>query len=105
MGRKGEPFVAMFHRTLSMAKALDRHGIILNYDDMQIGRKLSLYSILTIPISKQHPIEPSEEIKEDMRALGFTDFWEYFFNAETVRKQKKEEEKKAKRRRWFSRSF
>lgn len=34
MGRKEEPFVVMFHRTLCMAKALDRHGIILNYDDM-----------------------------------------------------------------------
>lgn len=101
MGRKDEPFVVMFHRTLCMAKALDRHGIILNYDDMQMDRKLSLYSILTVPISKPYPIEPSGEIKEEMRALGFTDFWEYFFNAEKVRKQKKEEEKKAKKRRWF----
>ena len=101
MGRKEEPFVVMFHRTLCMAKALDRHGIILNYDDMQMGRKLSLYSILTVPISRQHPIEPSDYVKADMQALGFTDFWEYFFNAEKIRKQKKEEEKKAKKRRFF----
>ena len=31
-----------------------------------------------------------------MRALGFNDFWEYYFSAEKFRKQKKEEEKKAK---------
>lgn len=101
MVRKDEPFVAMFHGTLCMAKAQDRHGIILNYDDMQMGRKVSFYSIFTVPISEQHPIEPSEAIKEDMKALGFSDFWEYFFNAEKVRKQKKEEEKKSKKRRWF----
>lgn len=100
MVRKDEPFVAMFHRTLCMAKAQDRHGIILNYDDMQMGRKLSFHSIL-IPISDQYPIEPSKAIIEDMRALGFNDFWEYFFNAEKVRNQKKEEEKRAKKRRWF----
>jgi len=100
MVRREEPFSAMFHRTLCIAKAQDKHGIILNYDDMQMGRKLSFHSIL-IPISEQHPIEPSEHVKSDMQALGFNNFWEYFFNAEKVRKQKKEEEKKAKKRRWF----
>jgi hypothetical protein len=101
MGRKDEPFVDMFHRTLCMAKASGEHGVILNYDDMQMGRKLSFYDVLTTPISTKYPIEPSKAIKEDMQTLGFSDFWEYFFNAERVRKQKKEEEKKAKKKRWF----
>lgn len=65
---------------------------------MQMGRK---QFPLTVPLSRQHPIELTREIKVDMKALGFTDYWEYFFNAEKVRKQKKEEEKKVKKRRWF----
>jgi hypothetical protein len=44
MVRKAEPFVAMFHRTLCIAKAQNKHGIILNYDDMQMGRRLSSYN-------------------------------------------------------------
>jgi hypothetical protein len=101
MVRKAEPFVAMFHRTLCIAKAQNKHGIILNYDDMQIGRRLSSYNILNVITSEQHPIEPSEAIKEDMRALGFADFWEYYFNVDGARRQKKDEERKTKKRKWF----
>jgi hypothetical protein len=101
MGRKDEPFVAMFHRTLCIARAQNKHGIILNYDDMQMDRRLSSYNILNVITSEQHPIEPSEAIKEDMRALGFTDFWEYYFNVDDVRRKKREEEKKAKKKKWL----
>ena len=102
MGRKEEPFVTMFHRTLCLSKATDEHGIILNYDDMQMGRRIAFLG-LSVPISTHYPIVDTvpEYAKEEMRELGFTDFWNYFFNAEKVKKQMKEEEKKAKKRRWF----
>jgi len=103
MGRKEEPLSCFFHRTLCVAKATDEHGVILNYDDLQMGRKINFLG-LTIPISTHYPMVDTipAYAKEEMRELGFKDFWDYFFNAEKVKKQKKEEEKKkAKKRRWF----
>jgi hypothetical protein len=45
-------------------------------------------------------------MKEEMRDLGFTDFWDYYFNAEKVRVQKKkekleQEKQKNKKRHWL----
>lgn len=88
MGKKEEPLFNMFHRTLCLAKATDEHGVVLNYDDMQMSRKIAFLG-LTVPISTHHPIVDTVPVyvKEEMRELGFTDFWDYFFNAEKVKKE------------------
>ena len=95
-----EAFWFMFHRTVSVAKGSDRRGIILNYDDMQMGRK---EFPLTLPVMKQYPYEPPDEVKEEMPAYGFTDFWQYFYNVDKIKKQRQEEERKSKKKRWFFR--
>lgn len=92
MRRLDEP-IFMFHRALVMAKSANEHGIILNYDDMQMGRAHAIHLLLTIPQSTHYPIVDTitPKMKEEMLELGFIDFWDYYFNAEKVRVQKKKE--------------
>lgn len=108
MKERDDP-VFMFHRTLIMAKSANEHGTILNYDDMQMGRQHPIQILLTIPQSTHYPIAEtiSQKIKDEMRDLGFTDFWDYWFNGERTKalrkKEKMEEEKqKKKKKRWLS---
>jgi len=76
-----------------MAKSANEHGIILNYDDMQMGRAHAMHLLFTVPQCTHYPIVDTitPKMKEEMRDLGFTDFWDYYFNAEKVRAQKNKE--------------
>jgi hypothetical protein len=104
MRRQEEP-IFLFHRSLIVAKSANEHGTILNFDDMQMGRVHPLhYQSLTIPESSHYPIIEtiSPKIREEMRDLGFADFWDYFFNAGKVKAlRKKEKEKTEKKKHWL----
>jgi hypothetical protein len=78
----------MFHQTLTIAKALDEHGIILNYDDLQTKRKPKI--LPTILVSAHYPIADTipQKQREEMKALGYTDFWEYFVDKQMGWKRK-----------------
>jgi hypothetical protein len=93
MKQREEP-ISLFHRQLISAKATNMHGIILNFDDMQMGRLHPLhYSGLSIPQSSHYPIIDlaTPRIREEMRAFGFTDFWDYFFNINKAKASLKKE--------------
>jgi len=96
--------IFFLNQIICITKALGEHGIILNLDDMQMGR-LSPKLIVggNIPISTHYPIPITPEIKEKMSKLGLTDFWDFYFYEETKIKRQKQEEKKekSKKKRWF----
>jgi hypothetical protein len=73
-----------YNQIFCLAKALDEHGIILNYDDAQMGRvspKL-IGEGFGIPLSKIYPIQVPENVKEQMLALDIKDFWDFYFYQE-----------------------
>jgi hypothetical protein len=100
-----------YNQIFCLAKALDEHGIILNYDDAQMGRvspKL-VGEGFGIPLSKVYPIKVPEDVKEQMAALEIKDFWDFYFYRETkalkeeVELEKREAERKPKKKRWIFR--
>ena len=100
--------VAFYNQILCIAKALNEHGIILNYDDAQMGRvspKL-IGEGYGIPLSKLYPIPVPEIAKEQMLAQGLKDFWDFYFYKETkasieVEEKRKKKEKKAQKKHWI----
>ena len=96
-----------YNQIFCIAKALDEHGIILNYDDAQMGRvspKL-VGEGFGIPLSKVYPIKVPEDAKKQMAALDIKDFWDFYFYSETkalreVADEKKKEEENPKKKRW-----
>ena len=96
-----------YNQIFCIAKALDEHGIILNYDDAQMGRvspKL-VGEGFGIPLSKVYPIKVPQEVKEQMATLEIKDFWDFYFYSETkalreVELEKKKEEENPKKKHW-----
>lgn len=96
-----------YNQIFCLAKALDEHGIILNYDDAQMGRvspKL-VGEGFGIPLSKVYPIQVPEEVKEQMAALDIKDFWDFYFYRETkalreIALEKKKAEENPKKKHW-----
>jgi hypothetical protein len=96
-----------YNQIFCLAKALDEHGIILNYDDAQMGRvspKL-IGEGFGIPLSKVYPIQVPKDVKEQMLALEVDDFWDFYFYKETQAARqavpkKSEAEPKRKKKHW-----
>jgi hypothetical protein len=99
-----------YNQIFCLAKALDEHGIILNYDDAQMGRvspKL-IGEGFGIPLSRVYPIQVPDDVKEQMAALNIKDFWDFYFDRETralrqVALENRKAEEKPRKKRWFFR--
>jgi hypothetical protein len=97
-----------YNQIFCLAKALDEHGIILNYDDAQMGRvspKL-VGEGFGIPLSKVYPIPVPDDVKKQMAALDIKDFWDFYFYRETEALRKaaledREAEGKTKKKHWI----